>query len=236
MSYIALNSVALGYPVYRQLRLFRRGNDRIESEYFALEDISLRIEDGERFALLGRNGAGKTTLLKVIAGIFAPTRGSVRREGKVSTLLTTQTGMNPEATAYENIMSAGLLLGLDRKIISEHVIPDVAEFTELGKFMSMPMRTYSAGMRARLAFAISTSIAPQILLMDEMIGAGDAFFVEKARTRIDKMLEESSIVVLASHNLTIIRGICQRALVLDKGRISYAGDIESAIKFYKSSG
>lgn len=208
----------------------------MNSDFLALENINLTIEEGQRVALLGKNGAGKTTLLRVLAGIFSPTYGTVDREGTVSALLTAGIAMNPDASAYENILLTGLLLGIDQRQINDEVIPDVEEFTELGKFMSMPMRTYSTGMEARLAFAISTAIQPEILLMDENLGAGDAFFVEKARARINKLLDGSSIIVLASHNLAIIEQICQQAIVLKKGKIEFVGDIGTGIEYYQRSG
>lgn len=235
MSRLSLNQVSLGYPVYEQLRFFGRGNKRA-NEFYALEDISFDVREGERLALIGKNGAGKSTLLRVMAGIYRPTRGTVIREGTVSTLLSAGIGMNPEATAYENILSAGLILGFDRKTIVDKIIPDVAEFTELEQFLSMPLRTYSAGMKTRLSFAISTAIHPEILLMDELIGAGDSFFVEKARARINTMLERSSIVVLASHNLAVLRGLCDRGLVLEKGQVQFVGEIEEAIAYYQEHG
>ena len=235
MTRLALNGVSLGYPIYRQLRLFGRGNKRA-SEFYALNDVTIEIENGHRLALIGKNGAGKSTLLRVMAGIYRPTRGTVSREGRVSTLLSAGIGMSPEATAYENILNAGLILGFDRHVIENEIVPDVAEFTELEDFLDMPMRTYSAGMKTRLSFAISTAIHPEILLMDELIGAGDSFFVEKARSRINSMLERSSIVVLASHNLAVLRGLCDRGLVLEKGRVQFMGGIEDAISYYQEHG
>jgi len=236
MSRLTLNNVSLGYPIYKQLRLFGRRNDRQSNEFYALENISLDIERGNRVALIGKNGAGKSTLLRVMAGIYRPTKGKVTREGRVSTLLSAGIGMNPEGTAYENILNAGLILGFDRKTIIDKIIPDVAEFTELDQFLAMPMRTYSTGMKTRLSFAISTAIQPEILLMDELIGAGDSFFVDKARARINVMLERSSIVVLASHNLAVLRGLCERGLVLERGKVKFLGEIEEAISYYYKHG
>lgn len=236
MSYLRVQNVSLGYRLYGEMRMFGRGRKRRPPMFFALNAVSVDIGEGERVALLGRNGAGKTTLLRLMAGIYTPTSGVVVREGSIASLLTTGIGMDLEATGYENIVTSGLLLGLDRETIANRVLPEVEAFTELGDFLSRPMHTYSAGMKARLAFAVSTAIVPDILLMDEMIGAGDAFFVEKARDRINRVLESSSIVVLASHNLTIIRGICGRGIVLHKGKVGYDGDIESAIEYYKEHG
>ena len=236
MSYLELQRISLDYPVYEQLRLFGRGAKRKGTSFRALDDISFRIERGQRVALLGRNGAGKSTLLRVMAGIFPPTSGHINHDGRISVLLNTGIGMNPEATGYENIQIAGLILGMDVKTIQHKLIPDVEDFTELGHFMSMPLRTYSAGMQTRLSFAVSTAISPDILLLDELIGVGDAFFVEKAGIRVTRMLDSSGIVVLASHNLTIVRDMCERGVVLERGRVSFVGEIEPAIEHYRALG
>lgn len=185
----------------------------------AIDGLSLDICEGERVGLVGHNGSGKTTLLRVLAGIYRPTGGSVTIAGRVSALLDTSAGMDPEATGIENIHLRGRILGLTAPQIAQH-IDDIAEFTELGDFLALPMKTYSAGMAARLSFAISTITHDDILLIDEGIGAGDASFQEKAQVRIAEMFERTSIVLLASHSEDLIQRFCTRRLRLEHGRLA----------------
>ena len=232
MANLSLDKVFLEYPIYERLRLFgQRGSSN--NGFLALKGISIDLENGDRVAILGKNGAGKTTLLRVMAGIYTPTKGEVSAEGRISSMLTIGIGMNPEADAYENIINCGLMLGLKKNYIEDVVIPDIEQFSELGEFMSKPVRMYSRGMQTRLSFGISTAINPEILIMDEMIGAGDKFFVEKAKQRMAKILEASSIVVLASHNLTIVEDICNKGCVLEQGELVYFGTLAEAIELYK---
>lgn len=185
----------------------------------AIDNLSLEIAKGDRVGLTGHNGSGKTTLLRVLAGIYKPVSGSVSISGRVSALLDTSAGMDPEATGIENIYLRGQLLGLTKSTIESH-IDDIAEFTELGDFLALPMRTYSAGMSARLSFAISTIAHNDILLMDEGIGAGDASFQERAEARIAQMFERTSIVVLASHAEGLIDRFCNRRVRLEHGSLA----------------
>jgi ABC-type polysaccharide/polyol phosphate transport system ATPase subunit len=184
----------------------------------ALDDLSLEIRDGDRVGILGHNGSGKTTLLRVLAGIYKPVRGSITIEGKVGTLLDANAGMDAEATGIENIYLRGHLLGMNRREIDEKV-DDIADFTDLGDFLQLPMRTYSAGMAARLAFAISTALHNDILLIDEGIGAGDASFQEKAQKRIENLFSRTSIVLLASHSEGMIDRFCNRRIQMEHGRL-----------------
>jgi ABC-2 type transport system ATP-binding protein/lipopolysaccharide transport system ATP-binding protein len=199
----------------------------------ALEDINLRVEHGDRLALIGHNGAGKTTLLRVLAGIYTPMRGRVRRVGKIAPLFDTGFGMDPDATGFENIRLRGLYLGLSKREIDER-IDEIAAFAELGSFLGMPLRTYSAGMQTRLAFAVSTSIDPEILLLDEQIGAGDAAFMTKATERLEKLIERSGILVLASHSDDAVRRLCTKGVVLEHGRVRYFGLAAEALEFYRT--
>ena len=189
----------------------------------AIDDLSLEIADGDRIGLVGHNGSGKTTLLRVLAGIYRPNSGMVRLEGSVGTLLDPTAGMDPEATGLENIFLRGYLLGLSRSQI-EAQLDDIAGFTELGDFLSLPMKTYSAGMAARLAFAISTAMHHDILLIDEGIGAGDASFQEKAFSRIEGLFDRTPIVILASHSEGLIDRFCNRRVTMERGRM--VGDID----------
>ncbi len=193
----------------------------------AIDDLSLEIADGDRIGLVGHNGSGKTTLLRVLAGIYRPNSGMVRLEGSVGTLLDPTAGMDPEATGLENIFLRGYLLGLSRSQI-EAQLDDIAGFTELGDFLSLPMKTYSAGMAARLAFAISTAMHHDILLIDEGIGAGDASFQEKAFARIEGLFDRTPIVILASHSESLIDRFCNRRVTMERGKMVANADMSRA--------
>jgi ABC-2 type transport system ATP-binding protein/lipopolysaccharide transport system ATP-binding protein len=198
----------------------------------ALDDVSLAFDHGDRVGLVGRNGAGKTTLLRVIAGIYEPVRGRVQVEGQTAPLFDIAFGMDPESTGYENILLRGLFLGLERKAIRERA-EEIAEFTELGRFLDLPLRTYSAGMRMRLAFAVSTSIEPDILLVDEGIGAGDAAFLAKANRRLQEFTGKAAIIVLASHSEQLVRSMCDKAVLMQQGRVLATGDAEEVLRMYR---
>lgn len=200
----------------------------------ALSNITLSFEHGDRVALIGQNGAGKTTLLRVLAGVYEPVRGTVRCDGRVVPLFDMSLGMNPEATGFENILLRGRFLGLDLKEIRAR-IDDIAEFTELGDYLAMPVRTYSTGMALRLAFAVCTSIEPEIVLMDEWIGAGDAVFVKKAALRLDELIGRSGILVVASHSTELVRRNCNKGVLMQGGRVEAVGPIEDVLQAYESA-
>lgn len=218
----------------------RREESRIEAvglrtyRVHALRGLDLHISDGERVGLVGQNGAGKTTLLRVLSGAYEPTQGSVEISGTVSSLTDLTLGMDMEASGYENIRLRALYLGLSRRdaLALER---DAEEFTELGRYLDLPVRTYSLGMMLRLAFAVSTAVAPDILLMDEMVGAGDAHFLQKAKARLEGLMQKASILVLASHNDQIIRSFCTRALCLRGGNIAFDGEVDTCLAFYRES-
>ncbi len=191
----------------------------------ALDGISLELKDGDRIGLVGHNGSGKTTLLRVLAGIYKPASGRITIEGRLGAILDPRAGMDPEATGIENIFLRGRLLGMRRAEI-EAAIGDIAEFTDLGDFLALPMRTYSAGMSARLAFGISTAIQHDILLIDEGIGAGDASFQDKAQKRIEGLFARTSIVLFASHSETLIGQYCNRRLELEHGKVVRLESVE----------
>jgi ABC-type polysaccharide/polyol phosphate transport system ATPase subunit len=201
----------------------------------ALSRVSLRAETGDRIAVIGRNGAGKSTLLRVIAGIYRPSEGSVRVDGRISTVLGAALVVDEELTGWEAIEYACLLRGVPRHRM-DAVRKDVAEFTELGNHLSVPVRTYSAGMKMRLSFAIATCDAPDVLLIDEAIGAGDTYFLEKARQRARQLFEQSNIVFLASHSEDMLQSICTRGIVLDRGELVAAGSIQRALQAYHDLG
>jgi ABC-type polysaccharide/polyol phosphate transport system ATPase subunit len=184
----------------------------------ALDGVSFALSAGDRLGLVGPNGAGKTTLLKVLYGIYAPTGGQLMIEGRVDALFNINLGFRGEATGRRNIELRGLINGWSPADVAARM-DAIIEFSELGDFIDMPFKSYSQGMAARLAFSIATSFAPEILLMDEWIGAGDAAFQKKAKARLDALAERAGIVVLASHNRELIKRTCNRVLELEKGRV-----------------
>ena len=210
-------------------RIGRDGGNRISVR--ALEDVSVAFGRGDRVGLVGANGAGKTTLLRVLAGVYQPTSGRVWRQGRVASLFDISLGIDPEATGYENIMMRGLFLGLTPAQVRERS-RDIAAFTELGEYLSMPVGTYSSGMQMRLGFAVCTCIDPDILLMDEWIGVGDAAFIEKAEKRLEAFVERAGILVLASHNPDLLARVCSKGLLLASGRIKASGPITEVLDEY----
>lgn len=184
----------------------------------ALHSINLELNDGDRVGLIGHNGAGKSTFLRVLAGIYKPSAGEFYSEGKVVSLIDQSAGLNPIATGVENIFLRGLTLGGTKKELNQRV-EEIREFTGLGEFLDLPINIYSTGMMARLNFAISTCLQPEILIVDEGIGAGDAEFQSKAQERINKIMGNSKIVVIASHSPDIINSYCNKILTFDKGSI-----------------
>ncbi len=197
----------------------------------ALKNISLEVRPGERLGLIGHNGAGKSTFLKMVAGLYPISSGLRRVKGTVRSLFDLSLGFEPEATGRENILYRGLLLGLTPKFMRS-LREEIIAFADIGEFIDYPIKTYSAGMQVRLAFAISTMVGGDILLLDEVIGAGDANFMQKAKSRITMLIEASEILVLATHDFSSLRDICDRAIVLHHGEIKFDGGVESAIKEY----
>ncbi len=197
----------------------------------ALSDISLYAEHGERIGIVGHNGAGKSTMLRAIAGVYEPVRGTVTVCGRVGSMIDLTLGMDLEATGHENIRIRSLLLGLSPEEIAAHS-EETAKMTELGEFLSMPIRTYSTGMLLRLAFAISTSVAPDILLMDEWMGVGDATFMKKAHNRLVDLVGRSGILFLASHSEEMIKDNCTRVIWLDKGEMRADGSPDEVLREY----
>jgi ABC-type polysaccharide/polyol phosphate transport system ATPase subunit len=199
----------------------------------ALRDVTLSLSKGDRLGLVGHNGAGKSTLLKVLAGIYQPTAGTVTTAGRIVSTLNISLGMEPEATGFENIVIRGLLLGMKRSEINAK-IDEIALFTELGDYLNMPVRIYSSGMATRLAFATVTAMDSDILLMDEVIGTGDASFMDKAERRLNEFLNRSKIIVLASHADHVIKKFCNKAILLEHGRILHEGTPGDVIEKYHS--
>lgn len=244
---LTLSNVSVSFPLYhggsRSLKkslLFRGSgghmatdaNHRIIVE--ALRGISLQLEAGDRVALLGSNGAGKTTLLRVMAGIYEPVSGTVKSRGRISPMFDISLGIDNEMSGYENIRLRGMILGLSAEEVKEH-IPDIAEFTGLGDYLEVPVRTYSFGMLTRLTFAVATCFAPEILLMDEWIMAGDASFLAKAQHRVESFVAKANILVLASHSLETCRTFCNQGIWMEQGQIKTAGPIDEVIDAYSAA-
>jgi ABC-type polysaccharide/polyol phosphate transport system ATPase subunit len=212
-------------------RISRDGSNHIVVE--ALRDVSFEIADGDRVALIGRNGAGKSTLLRLIAGICEPTHGRIEVEGRVSALFNGSLFIDPEMTGYENISYIASILGIDRKRLRA-LREEVADFTELGDYLHMPVRTYSAGMQLKLSFAMATSIDPEILVLDEALAAGDVHFIGKSKHRGAGLLTRANIVVIASHDAAMLRSICRTAIWLDRGRLIRAGAVDEVLQAYEA--
>ncbi|MDH4188830.1 MAG: ABC transporter ATP-binding protein [Betaproteobacteria bacterium] len=185
----------------------------------AVDRVSFEIRAGDRVGLVGHNGAGKSTLLRMLSGIYEPIAGSLEVEGRVATLLELQLGIDPDASGYDNILLRGVMAGLTLREIRARV-DEIAAFTELGDYLDMPVRTYSSGMLLRLAFAVSTSIEADILLMDEWLSVGDAEFANKASARLEQLVERTPILVLASHSPELIARVCNRVFRLAQGRLT----------------
>tara|TARA_Y100001934_G_scaffold273498_1_gene363920 strand:+ start:693 stop:1427 length:735 start_codon:yes stop_codon:yes gene_type:complete len=198
----------------------------------ALDTVSLNFQDGDRVGLVGNNGAGKSSLLRVLAGIYQPTSGTREASGDITTMFSGSLGVNVDATGYENINLVATLLGFSKRQI-ENMVPEIAAFSELDEFLELPVRTYSSGMRVRLGFSIATFLRPEILLIDEVIGAGDQRFLEKSRVRLESMIDTTRIVVVASHSATVVRRFCTKGVWMDLGRVRMEGDIDEVFDAYK---
>jgi ABC-type polysaccharide/polyol phosphate transport system ATPase subunit len=231
MARLRLDNVSIEYPIYNagskslrnQLvaistggRMAHRAGSIVT--VLALDGVTLDLKDGDKVGLLGHNGSGKTTLLRTMAGIFKPTRGQLVVEGRISSIFGLGAGVDPELSGYENIIRMSMLLGSSQAEAKAR-IPDIEDFTELGNFLSLPVRTYSAGMQTRLMFAVATAAHPEILLMDEVIGTGDADFQTKALKRMNELVEKSSIFVLASHSQELINSFCNKICTLEHGQL-----------------
>jgi lipopolysaccharide transport system ATP-binding protein len=231
MAFLKLENCSLNLPVYgasnrslKQMMLSAATGGRIAADsrkltvVEALRGVSLDVNSGDRVGLVGHNGAGKTTLLRLLAGIYEPSAGAFRSQGRVTSLLDLTLGLDFEATGYENIVLRGLILGASKADMTR-LTPQIAEFSELGDYLNMPVRTYSSGMVLRLAFAIVTSVHADILLMDEWLSVGDAGFVKKAEAHMQEFVGKADILVLASHNAKIIEDLCNVIVELEHGTV-----------------
>lgn len=247
MSVVTLENVYLSYPIYAAdtrslkrnfIQTFTGGRlgkgQKGPMIVDALQNISFTLQQGDRLGLIGHNGAGKTTLLRVLAGVFEPHAGRVIINGKVSTLLDISVGMQVDFNAYENIKMRVLMNNLSKEKAA--ALPaDIEEFTELGNFLSMPVKTYSAGMGVRLAFGISTAIIPEVLLLDEIFTAGDARFMGKAEKRMENLITQSKVLVMSSHNNEVIEQFCNKVLWLEHGTVKAFGETSAVLAQYTQS-
>ncbi|HJR74937.1 MAG TPA: ABC transporter ATP-binding protein [Luteimonas sp.] len=243
MSSISVRDVSVDIPIYNA------GNRSLKNSFLkatsggkidiagrraivhALNGVSFELKKGDRLALIGHNGSGKTTLLRVLAGVYEPTRGTVATDGQIAALFDTALGMDPEATGRENILLRGAYLGLSRREL-RNSFDEIAAFTELGDYLEMPVRTYSAGMAMRISFAVSVQIKPDILLMDEWIATGDAHFMGKASAKLEELIERSGIMVLASHSEDLLKRFCNKAILLRQGELVHMGGVDEVLEKY----
>jgi ABC-type polysaccharide/polyol phosphate transport system ATPase subunit len=240
MASIELDGASLTFRVRQQYQItikeyllkgmFRQSRNPL-MEVHALQDVSLRIGDGQRVGVIGANGSGKSTLLRLLAGVYHPTAGRVTVEGKVSALFDLALGFEMEANGWKNIRLRGYLQGESARGIQDKS-PGIAEFSGLGDFLRIPVRYYSAGMMVRLAFSAATAIEPEVLLVDEVLGAGDLAFQSKAERRLNEMMEKARILVVVSHNLSVLPRLCTEGVWLEKGRVRAEGPIQEVIEAY----
>ena len=212
--------------------LFKRATNPVIHVH-ALQDICLKVGEGERVGIIGHNGAGKSTLLKLLAGIYPPSRGSRTVRGRISSLFDITLGFEADASGWENIYYRGYLQGETPRSIKPKVAA-IAEFTELGEFLDMPVRYYSAGMMIRLAFAIATACEPEILIVDEVLSVGDLSFQQKASQRIRAMMAQARLMVIVSHDLHSLQNLCTRMVWLDHGRVRQVGPPAETIAAYQA--
>lgn len=231
-SSLAFNDSSLKSFLFNSVKRKKKSREKIQDVH-ALKNINIEINAGERIGLIGHNGAGKTTFLKSLAGLYPISSGKLIVEGKISSLFDLSLGFEPDATGRENILYRGLLLGFSPKFMRRREA-EIIEFADLGEFIDYPIKTYSAGMQVRLAFAISTAVEGDILLLDEVIGAGDANFMKKAKQRIEELISNADIMILASHDFGALKNLCSRGLVFEHGEIVFDGSISNAINKYQS--
>jgi ABC-type polysaccharide/polyol phosphate transport system ATPase subunit len=242
MASITLSDVTVEFPVHNassrslQLHVFGALGGKLAAHkkavvVRALKRVNLTLRDGDRVGIIGHNGAGKTTLLRVLAGVYDPSGGAVKVDGRLASFADLTLGMDLEATGLQNIIFRCVFMGLTFEE-ARRLSPAIQEFSELGDFLQLPVRTYSSGMFLRLAFAISTSIEPDIIIMDEMIGAGDAGFIAKAQARLSELLPRVKILVLATHDPTIMESLCDKIVWLHHGEIREAGPFKEIYPKY----
>ena len=201
-------------------------------EFWSLQHVSFSVNKGDRLGILGLNGAGKSTLLKVISGVYKPTEGRVIRHGKVVPLLELGAGFDPQYTGKENIFLYGTVLGYTKGYLEEKY-DEIVEFSELGRFIDVPIKNYSSGMKSKLGFSIATIANPDILILDEVLSVGDAKFKKKSEAKIMHLMEGGTTVLFVSHSLAQVRRVCNRAMILDHGTLKAIGDIDDISNMYE---
>ncbi len=238
MSCIELENIDLVFNVWHQKRIkdviipgSNKFSDYSDGKVHAIDNLSLSLKDGDRLAIIGHNGAGKSTLLKVISGIYPPSSGTLKVDGNISSMFELATGFEMEQSGWNNIYLRGLMLGLSPKEIKDKM-DEIAEFSELGNYLNMPVKYYSSGMFVRLAFSISTAIEPDILLLDEIIAAGDAAFLDKANKRLQKMINTSKIMVFVTHSMQSAVSMCNKCIWMQQGKIMLSGSPEYVTEEY----
>ena len=244
MASIKFDNVSVDFPIYnasgrslkkRLIRVATGGQIGADPHgrvvVRALENLNFTLNDGDRVGLLGHNGAGKRTLLRLLSGVYAPTHGVATIDGEIGSLIDISLGIDPEATGRENIFLRGALLGMSKAALARN-IDGIIEFSELGDFIDMPLRTYSSGMHLRLAFAVSTIVRPEILLMDEWLAVGDEGFKHKAEQRMTEMVQSTNILVIASHARDLLMHTCNRILWLEHGQIKMDGSPAEVLSAY----
>lgn len=201
-------------------------------KFYALDNVSFDVKKGQHLAILGLNGAGKSTLLKTIVGVYKPTSGSIKKKGVIAPLLELGAGFDPNYSGKENIFLYGAILGYDREYL-ENKYDEIVAFSELGKFIDVPLKNYSSGMKARLGFSIATAVEPDILILDEVLSVGDARFRKKSLAKVQSMFDKGVTVLFVSHNIQQVKDICDTAILLEKGKIISQGDVDTVTAVYE---
>lgn len=236
---IELKDITMEFNLHREkldsakeyfIKLIKR--DIKKEKFKALDDVSFSVNKGDRVGVLGLNGAGKSTLMKVIAGVFEPTKGKVYKQGVLAPMIELGAGFDNQYTGAENIFLYGAVLGHSRKYMQQR-FDDIVKFSELNEFIDVPLKNYSSGMRARLGFAIATMVKPDILILDEVLSVGDAKFKKKSEEKLKSMMDENTTVLFVSHNLAQVKRICNKAMILEKGKLIAYGDIEEVAGKYE---
>lgn len=238
MSFISVNKVGKAYKQYasksaRLVEWLSPSHKKHHTLKWILNDITFEVKPGEALGIIGINGAGKSTLLKLITGTAKPTTGEIRLEGRVAAMLELGMGFHPDFTGRQNAYMSGQLLGMTSQQVSD-LMPEIEEFAEIGDYIDQPVRVYSSGMQVRLAFSIATAIRPDILIVDEALSVGDAYFQHKSFARIREFREQGTTLLLVSHDKTAIQSICDRAILLNKGRIEKEGNPEEIMDYYNA--
>ncbi len=205
---------------------------REDRSFWALRDVTFRLAQGESLAIIGPNGAGKSTLLQVMAGILTPSEGRIEVVGNISSLLTLGAGFDPELSGRDNVLLAGAFMGIDNKEMHDR-LPGIIEFADIGQFIDAPIRTYSTGMKARLGFSIATAVDPDVLIIDEVLGTGDAVFRVKSQKRVADLAKAAKGIVLVTHDLHWAEEFCNRAMLLEKGRIVAEGNPADVVALHR---